>query len=731
MGVVFVSTFILSNLPIGSLVPLVQAQACEDPNIYAAEGYSWDQVGQSCEQEGGSGQTDPFCSFSGQTCDSDNIGRYASQEDYSGSDEYSTVVHCSTLYKCVGPTPPPPPPPNPIATVSVSYGNCPPDGTSWSSNDVSGGDNTGFYPTSNNPEAMGFSFYPPAGGVTVVISGNAPGYYVTVTPPSQMAFAGSELYFTLECQPQDAASDVFLGVSGPGDSNLHNTVTIAPGETATLTWDSALVTSCSGSNFSTGGSLSGSTGVTPTYSTEYTITCITTQGATISASAGVDVSNPGNPNVAVVATPSNVTSGGYSDIRWTATNATSCTPEWWSSSQATSGTVRIYNIAANTTFEKTCTNSSYSGKGQATVTVTPATPASVTLLPASQTINSGSTATLTWEGDNVNSCSGTSPAGWTGSSLTSGSKVVTPGQTGANTYTILCQSAVGGANPTASATINVNAPVACNVGPAGYTKCADEGGLCAFSGTADVAYGCNSTFNNKTSQTNSVQCDNATFGDPTPGVLKSCFYKTVVSAFNYSLSNDAPGGVITMYRNSSASSKAVNVTRTLITAPAENVTLDTSSALLNNGYGSVSYANRTAMPTSNATITLTTTPSAPIGDHVVTVTGTPLGKTTSFTVRVRDALSPVVTCAASPSTVVVGSPVTWTATVTGGTPPYSTYVWSGTNLINPANSSRITTTYSTVGAKTASVTVTDANGVQSSCIAGTVQVNFNPLFKEF
>src|SRR5262249_7389505 len=49
-------------------------------------------------------------------------------------------------------------------------------------------------------------------------------------------------------------------------------------------------------------------------------------------------------------------------------------------------------------------------------------------------------------------------------------------------------------------------------GPAGYTFCANENGTCSFSGTASVAYGANGAFNYKTA-TNSIACNNATFGD--------------------------------------------------------------------------------------------------------------------------------------------------------------------------------------------------------------------------
>ena len=66
-------------------------------------------------------------------------------------------------------------------------------------------------------------------------------------------------------------------------------------------------------------------------------------------------------------------------------------------------------------------------------------------------------------------------------------------------------------------------------GPSGYTFCANESGYCSFSGTADVAYGANGSFNYKYGVTNGINCDNNTFGDPINGVSKACYYKLTVT----------------------------------------------------------------------------------------------------------------------------------------------------------------------------------------------------------
>ncbi len=65
-------------------------------------------------------------------------------------------------------------------------------------------------------------------------------------------------------------------------------------------------------------------------------------------------------------------------------------------------------------------------------------------------------------------------------------------------------------------------------GPAGYTRCASENQTCSFSGSASIAYGANGAFNYRTA-TNSIVCNNATFGDPISGVAKSCYYQITAS----------------------------------------------------------------------------------------------------------------------------------------------------------------------------------------------------------
>ena len=78
-----------------------------------------------------------------------------------------------------------------------------------------------------------------------------------------------------------------------------------------------------------------------------------------------------------------------------------------------------------------------------------------------------------------------------------------------------------------------------NVGPAGYTWCANENGSYNLSGTCDVAYGANGQFNYLSGRTGTIAFNNATFGDPIPGVAKAGYFKTVSSGAATSLVSGA------------------------------------------------------------------------------------------------------------------------------------------------------------------------------------------------
>ncbi|MDB5254459.1 MAG: hypothetical protein JWL80_525 [Parcubacteria group bacterium] len=199
--------------------------------------------------------------------------------------------------------------------------------------------------------------------------------------------------------------------------------------------------------------------------------------------------------------------------------------------------------------------------------------------------------------------------------------------------------------------------------------------------------------------------------------------------FDYSLSNSGNTTVTKAGINIPAQN---TITKTLLHVPAQSVDLNLSIGGSNNGI-SYAIANSSCSPTCSSTINFTIAPSATVGTHLVTVTGTPKSHTTSFNLIINPSLTIDVTCAATPNSALIGNPVTWNSTVTGTTGT-STYRWSGSGIATssaPATPS-FTTSYSTVGLKTATLTVTDSVGNVGTCNpAGQAQINFNPKFQEF
>ncbi|MDO8589757.1 MAG: CARDB domain-containing protein [bacterium] len=196
------------------------------------------------------------------------------------------------------------------------------------------------------------------------------------------------------------------------------------------------------------------------------------------------------------------------------------------------------------------------------------------------------------------------------------------------------------------------------------------------------------------------------------------------SAFNYNLSNSGNSNVTKASGNAFTTN---TITKTLLSVSTQSVTLDVSGEPSGVTH---SISNQGCSPRCTSVITFTVPPSTPNGTYLIRVTGSPLNKQTSFNLVVSG--NPMsVSCSSSPRTALVGELVTWTASVTGGTPPLA-YLWSGTNIpTSPAPTTNpFSIRYSTIGPKTATITVTDTNSVRASC-PSTIQINFNPLFEEF
>lgn len=175
-----------------------------------------------------------------------------------------------------------------------------------------------------------------------------------------------------------------------------------------------------------------------------------------------------------------------------------------------------------------------------------------------------------------------------------------------------------------------------------------------------------------------------------------------------------------------------------------------SSNLVSNGISVSTPAGCTT--DCDTPLTFSTSESTPAGVYPITVTGTPFGVTTSFNLTVNAAPEqpPTVgsSCGASPSAVVVGSKVTWTAAASGA--GNYTYQWQGTTPYSPGGATIIDIVNDTVntppvvvisnGGKTAEVVYATPGlktmrvligGDGSGVCSRTINVGPKPNFVEF
>jgi hypothetical protein len=142
-------------------------------------------------------------------------------------------------------------------------------------------------------------------------------------------------------------------------------------------------------------------------------------------------------------------------------------------------------------------------------------------------------------------------------------------------------------------------------------------------------------------------------------------------------------------------------------------------------------------PVCSGTLTFTVKPTTPAGTYPITISATDgvTTKTSPFSVIATDPSALSVTLTSSPSSPQVGTPVIWTATPLGGIGPY-TFTWTltdvtGTPITNSAGASNYNKAYQTPGIKTAKVTVTDGVSTSASSVVSVIQVGLLPKYIEF
>lgn len=156
----------------------------------------------------------------------------------------------------------------------------------------------------------------------------------------------------------------------PTVSLTASPTSITSSQSSTLTWNSTNATSCNASGGWTGTkTTSGSQSVSPTSTTNYTLSCPGTGGtAQQTATVTVTSSTPA-PTVSLAANPATITLGQSSTLSWSSTNATSCTASGaWTGTKAVSGSQSVSPTTAST-YTLTCTGTGGNTSQSSTIAV--------------------------------------------------------------------------------------------------------------------------------------------------------------------------------------------------------------------------------------------------------------------------------------------------------------------------------------------------------------------------
>ncbi len=227
--------------------------------------------------------------------------------------------------------------------------------------------------------------------------------------------------------------------------------TIDEGQSATLNWSSTDATNCSASGAWSGNRAgSGSETVSPTVTSNYTITCNGDGGSvTRSTTVTVNTAQMPAPVTTISASATTIDLGQSTTLNWSATDANSCTASGdWSGSRAVSGS-ELVSPTATSSYTLTCDGDGGSHADSVTVTVNqpPAVAEPTVALNAGPTsVRSGGTITLSWSSTDANSCNAS--GSWSGDKATTGSQSLTINSN--STYTITCIGDGGSASSSVS-----------------------------------------------------------------------------------------------------------------------------------------------------------------------------------------------------------------------------------------------------------------------------------------
>lgn len=260
---------------------------------------------------------------------------------------------------------------------------------------------------------------------------------------------------------------VFAGCGGGGDADGGDEDPAAPtltlsaspatqtiGGTITLSWSSTNATSCAASGGWSGSkATSGNQNLAAAEAgiATFTLGC-SGKGGNVSRSATVTV-NPSPPTLSLTANPATVSVGSSFTLNWSTTNASSCSASGgWTGTMATAGSESFTAVTPGSiTYTLDCAGAGGSIVRGATVTINPASQATLTLAANPAAVTVGGSYTLEWVSTNVANC--TASGAWSGSKATSGNQTFTAASSGTATYTLNCTGSGGNISRTATVTI--------------------------------------------------------------------------------------------------------------------------------------------------------------------------------------------------------------------------------------------------------------------------------------
>ena len=274
------------------------------------------------------------------------------------------------------------------------------------------------------------------------------GWSGTKTPVGSTTSAAltASTTFTLTC----------TGVGGTGSDSKTVTVvvppavsltatpsTVASGAKTQLSWTSSNASSCTASGGWSGAQPTSGTATSAalTANTTFTLTCTgaggnATANAAVTVTAGPPPPPPPAPTVQLTADTATVPYGGTEQLKWSSTNATSCTASGaWTGSRAASGAETTPALTAAATFTLKCSGSGGDATASVNVAVAPPSTPTAVLKADPTSVAPNGTTTLSWTSTDATAC--TASNGWTGSRPPSGTET-SAALTATTTFALVC-----------------------------------------------------------------------------------------------------------------------------------------------------------------------------------------------------------------------------------------------------------------------------------------------------